>query len=322
MSDTVATYAFEHLDDWPEIPDGLDLVEVPGVAVNSVDDVYVLTRNPEHPIMIFRADGSFITSFGQGTFTNRAHGISIGPDDTIYCADDGTHTITSFSPSGDKLLTLGTPGQSAARWSGKPFNRPTHATPSPTTGDLFVTDGYGNACVHRFDAGGKHLKTWGESGIEAGNFIIPHDVVVDDQERVYVADRECHRIQVFSPDGALVDTIHNIHRPDGLALGRDGNLYVAELCGAVSGIADAPNVGHRVSILSRTGDVLARYGGATEGERSGQFTAPHGIAVDSCGDIYVSEVAWSVRGQYLDPPRRIRCLSKLRRLSSHDSPPA
>jgi DNA-binding beta-propeller fold protein YncE len=311
MSTSVMAYQLERVDEWPQVPEGVEIVEAPGVAVNSADRVYVLTRNPEHPILVFEADGTFVISFGAGIFTNRAHGISIGPDDCVYCADDGTHTVTKFTPDGQLLMTLGTPGEPAPRWSGAPFNRPTHATPSPTTGDLFITDGYGNARVHRYTAQGEHVLSWGESGSDTGQFIIPHDVVVDDRDRVYVADRECNRIQVFEPDGTFLTEFSDVHRPDGITLGPDGHLWVAELGPAVSVISDAPGVGRRLSVLTLSGELLGRYGDPMAGEGPGQFTAPHGIAVDSAGAVYVSEVSWTIRGQYLDPPRRLRSLSKM-----------
>jgi DNA-binding beta-propeller fold protein YncE len=301
----------EQVADWPRLPPELDIVEAPGVAVDSRDRVFVLTRNPESPIIVLGADGVYETSFGQGTFTTRAHGLSIGPDDCLYCADDGRHTVTKFSPEGELLMTIGVPDLPAPRWSGQPFCRPTHATPSPVSGDIFVSDGYGNARVHRFTAEGEHVLSWGSSGIDPGQFIIPHDVLIDEDEHIYVADREANRIQVFEPDGELLEIFYNVHRPDGLAFGLDGSIYVAELSPAVSVIEDAPGAGHRISVLSRTGELLWRFGAPDAGEGPSQFIAPHGIAVDSTGDVYVAEVSWTIRGRNLDPPRQLRSLSRL-----------
>src|SRR5262249_15565968 len=191
------------------------------------------------------------------TFTARAHGISIAPDDTVFCADDGTHTITKFTPEGELLLTLGTPGQPAKRWSGEPFNRPTHAAVSPNTGHIYVTDGYGNARVHKYPADGRLVKPWGEPGIAPGRFLLPHNVVVDAEDRIYVADREAHRVQVFDADGKVVAVWHDVYRPDGMTLGPDGNIYVGEL--NVRGAEPPLGVGHRVSVLSPSGELLARY---------------------------------------------------------------
>ena len=305
-------FTYEALGSWPTWPAGVTPTETPGVAVNSKDRVYAMTRNTEHPVMVFEADGTYVFSFGQGVFSQRTHGIVIGPDDAVYCADDGTHTITKFTPNGELVMTLGERNQPAPKWSGQPFNRPTHAAVSPASGSLFVSDGYGNSRIHKYTGDGRYLMSWGEPGIDPGQFIRPHNIAVDDQDRVYVADRECHRVQVFDGDGKFITMFSNIHRPDGMTIGPDGNIYIGELNG-MPGVDDAPGLGHRVSILSREGKLLARIGDPIEGEGPGQFIALHGIAVDSRGDVYVGEVSYTIRGSKLDPPRELRSLSKLRR---------
>jgi DNA-binding beta-propeller fold protein YncE len=307
-------YTYEALEGWQQLPDGVRLIETPGVAVNSQDRVYALTRNTSHPVIVFEADGRFAFSFGQDVFSDRTHGIMIGPDDSVYCADDGTHTVTKFTSDGSVLLTLGQRNQPTPRWSGQPFNRPTHAAVSPATGDIYVSDGYGNSRIHRYTADGQYVRSWGEPGIDAGQFIRPHNIAVDDQDRVYVADRECHRVQVFDADGTFITMWNNIHRPDGMTIGPDGNIYIGELNG-IDGVDDAPGMGHRVSILNKDGTLLARLGDPIEGELPGQFIAPHGIGVDSRGDIYVGEVSYTIRGRRMTPPREVRSLSKLRRVS-------
>ena len=306
-------FRYEALDLWHKLPQGVTPVECPGVAVSSRDEVFVLTRNTEHPVMVFDRQGGFLRSFGKEVFSARTHGITIGPDDSVYCADDGTHTITKFTPDGRLALTIGVPGSPAEKWSGRPFNRPTHAAVSANTGDIFITDGYGNSRVHRYASDGRYLRSWGEPGIDPGQFIRPHNIAVDLQDRVYVADRECHRVQVFDADGKFITMWNNIHRPDGMTIGPDGNVYIGELNG-MTGVDDAPGLGHRVSILDPRGKLLARLGHPLEGEEPGRFIAPHGIAVDSHGDIYVGEVSFTIRGQKMDPPRELRSLSKLRRV--------
>lgn len=306
-------FKYEALDRWHRLPQGVTPVECPGVAVSSRDEVFVLTRNTEHPVMVFDRQGGFLRSFGKEAFSARTHGITIGSDDSVYCADDGTHTVTKFTPDGRLALTIGVPGSPAEKWSGRPFNRPTHAAVSANTGDIFITDGYGNSRVHRYSSDGRYLRSWGEPGIDPGQFIRPHNVAVDSQDRVYVADRECHRVQVFEADGKFITMWNNIHRPDGMTIGPDGNVYIGELNG-MTGVDDAPGLGHRVSILDPRGKLLARLGHPLEGEEPGRFIAPHGIAVDSHGDIYVGEVSFTIRGQKMDPPRELRSLSKLRRV--------
>jgi DNA-binding beta-propeller fold protein YncE len=312
MSTITSSFAYDAVNDWHNLPEGTRLHEVPGVAVNSKDQVYVLTRNTANPVLVFDRDGAFLTTFGQGIFSERTHGILCGPDDMVYCTDDGTHTVTKFTPEGELLLTIGTPNQPAPRWSGKPFCRPTQAAVSHQTGHIYISDGYANARVHKYDPNGTYLMSWGEPGIDAGQFMIPHNIGIGRDERIYVADREAHRVQVFDTQGNFLAMWNNVHRPCGLTVGPDGNVYVGELNG-VALTQDCPGYGHRVSIFSPEGELLARYGAAEEGSAPGQFIAPHGIAVDSHGDVYVGEVSFTIRGRHMDPPRELRSLSKLQR---------
>ena len=137
-------YAF--VDNWLKMPDGMRLLECPGVAVDGGDRVFILTRG-EHPIMVFDKDGNYERSFGEGHFSeNRTHGLYYSAaDDSLLVADDGIHTIQKFSVTGEKLMEIGEKNHPAPRWSGQPFNRPTSAAIRPSNGDIYVSDGYGNS---------------------------------------------------------------------------------------------------------------------------------------------------------------------------------
>lgn len=307
-------FQYEPVEGWESLPPGVRPIECPGVAVDARDQVYVLTRNVENPVLVFNREGDYLGSWGQGIFSARTHAIELGPDGTLWCVDDGSHTVRQFTPAGAPLLTLATPDQPAPRWSGRPFNRPTDVAVSAQTGCIYVTDGYGNACVHKFSPSGDLITSWGEPGIDAGQFILPHNLAIDSDDRVIVAERESHRVQVFDADGRALAMWNNIFRPDGLTIGPDGNIYICELNGG-AGYDDAPGVGHRVSILSPAGQLLARFGDAAEGEGPGQFIAPHGIAVDSRGDIYIGEVSFTIRGRRLEPPRELKSLRKFRKVN-------
>ena len=308
---TPAILPLEALPEWERLPDGMTLLETPGVSVAADDTVYLLTRNTENPVIVLSREGEFLRTFGAGTFTNRTHAILAAHDGLIYCADDGSHTITKWSPEGELLLTIGTPGEPSPRFSGDPFNRPTDIAVAED-GSIFISDGYGNARVHKYSANGEHLLSWGEPGIDPGQFMCPHNIALRG-DRVYVADRESHRVQIFDLEGGLVTIWNNIHRPCGLTVGPDGHIYIGELNG-VALMDGALGIGHRISVLDADGTLLGRYGDPEEGEEPGRFIAPHGIAVDSHGDVYVGEVSYTIRGSRLDPPRELKSLKKLRRV--------
>ena len=300
---------FEPVEEWGKLPESWSFVECPGVVVDSYDNVYVLTRG-EHPIIVFDREGNFLRSFGEGYFSNdRTHGLYIAYDDSVLVADDGIHTIQKFNPNGEMVLEIGQRNNPSARYSGQPFNRPTSAAIMPSTDDIYISDGYGNSRVHVYSGAGEYKFSWGSPGIDPGQFCRPHNIAIDGDDRVYVVDREAHRIQIFDAKGKFLTMWNNIYRPDSMVLWKD-HIYVGELNG-LDGIDDAPGMGHRISIFNLRGELQARFGDPEEGEGPGQFIAPHGIAVDSHGDIYVSEVGYTIRGQHMDPPRYPRSISKL-----------
>src|SRR5438874_1182343 len=209
-------------------PDGWSVVEATSVAVDGSDNVWVFNRWP-HPVIVFDRDGKFLRSWGEGLI-RRAHGIGIGPDGTVWLTDDLHHTIRQFTPAGTLRLTLGDPDQASTLHGGKPFNRPTHSAVCPKTGDVYISDGYGNSRVHKFDPKGRHLLSWGEPGTDPGCFNIPHNIATDAAGLVYVADRENSRVQIFDRGGQYLGQWNNLHRPCGLCADpRTDAFYVGEL---------------------------------------------------------------------------------------------
>lgn len=306
-----SVFAYEVVPDWAKLPSGWSFLEVAAVGVDARDRVYVFSRGA-HPMTVFDRDGKLLSAWGEGLFP-RPHGITMGPDETLYLTDDGDHTVKKCTLDGKVLMTLGVPNQPSAYFSGEPFNRCTHVALDPKNGDIFVSDGYNNARIHKYTASGKYLSSWGNSGMDLGEFNIPHNIVTGTDGLLYVADRENHRIQAFDTSGTFKFVWQNsVHRPCALCRGGPGgHFYVGELGPALAFSKDAPNLGPRVSILDQQGKLLARLGDIRGGEAPGQFIAPHGIAVDSRGDIYVGEVSWTVYGKNLTPPREVRSLRKL-----------
>src|SRR5947209_1638501 len=305
-------HRYRVVENWAKLPDGWNLTDVAAVGVDSKDRVYVFNRG-EHPMVVLNRDGSFIKRWGEGLF-HRAHGLHIDSDDNLYCTDDGDHTVRKCTPEGKVLLTIGIPEKPAPFMSNEPFNRCTHTALSPR-GDIYVSDGYGNACVHKFTPDGKLIKTWGEPGTDEGQFNLVHNIVTDADGWVYVADRENHRVQVFDGNGKYETQWNNLHRPCGLYMDYTHHpvCYIGEL-GPVQPVnRNSPNLGPRVSIVDNQGKLLSRFGDMHAGTAPISFLGPHGLSVDSRGDLYVGEVSWTQWPQfYPDTPRPayIRSLQK------------
>ncbi len=295
-------YTYELVDGWAKIPKGWSFDSVPSLFVDSQDRVYVFSRSA-HPVTVFDREGNLLTSWGEGLF-NSPHGIYISPDGFVYCTDDGSHTAFKFTPEGKMLLTLGNKdqpsdtgyvkqfmqgvseaiGQAASlatiRQAGPPFNRPTGVALS-SSGEIYVSDGYGNARVHKFTPDGTLLFSWGEPGTAPGQFRLPHHVWVDKQERVWVCDRANSRIQIFNAQGEFLSQWNDLNCTSAIFIDKDEEtVYVSE-------------TRLRVSIFTIDGKLLARLGCQGQdylGETALSNITPHGIAVDSRGDIYIGEI--------------------------------
>ncbi|MDD5082730.1 MAG: peptidyl-alpha-hydroxyglycine alpha-amidating lyase family protein [Dehalococcoidales bacterium] len=284
-------YRYELVDGWAKLPAGWSFPDVCGISVDKQDRVYVLNRS-EHPVVVFNRNGDFVMSWGEGFF-KRAHGSCTGPDGTLYCTDDGNHTVSQFTAQGKLLRLLGTKDQpsdtgyrqqsdlhaslATITHGGPPFNRPTGVALGKK-GEIYVADGYGNARVHKFAPDGKLLFSWGGPGTAPGQFRLPHSVWVDRRELIWVTDRENNRIQMFDTEGKFVSQWTDVVRPTAVFIDAADTVYVSEL-------------GLRVSIFDVKGKLLARWGSDGKDQAGGLFVAPHTIAVDSRGDIYVGEVA-------------------------------
>jgi DNA-binding beta-propeller fold protein YncE len=299
-------FVFQVAESWEQLPAGWSHRDVAGVAVDSRDNVYVFNRS-EHPVIVYDRAGRFLRSWGEGVFAN-AHGITIGPDDTVYCVDNVDHTVRSFTLDGTLLRTIGTPGVAADTGSGDsgsylqvqrggdPFNKPTKLAVA-LNGDLYVTDGYANARVHCFNPRGELRFSWGGPGTGPGEFNIPHALAIAADGRVLVCDRENNRIQIFSPSGEFLTQWTDVNRPDDVAIAPDGTVYVVELGGEAGLFPVGPPLGaafppSRCSVFTADGTLRARWG-THDPCASGSFFAPHGVCLDSRGDLYVGEVTWT-----------------------------
>lgn len=312
---------FELVPDWEKCPPGAEYahIDVADVACDANDRVYLHTRKGDR-VMIYDEDGNFIRKWGEGEFSI-AHGITISGD-TVYCTDNMDSVVRVFDLDGNFKWTLGSPrkvsntgygidrGRQAAihhnefveRAAG-PFNCCCNVAVA-RNGDIFVADGYGNARVHLFDKHGRLLNSWGEVGSGPGQFHLPHGIALDNDENVIVCDRENDRLQIFDRAGALLHIWSDILRPTDVTVDRDGLIYISELWrplepgqgSFVHGYADRDLPG-RVTVFHPDGSIAARWGDNSEDRAApGNFIAPHGLAVDSKGSLYVAEVCGTFAG--------------------------
>ncbi|HEV8383242.1 MAG TPA: peptidyl-alpha-hydroxyglycine alpha-amidating lyase family protein [Candidatus Acidoferrales bacterium] len=274
--------SYSAVADFFVLPAGANFGEAAGVAVNSKGHVYVFHRG-ERPLMEFDANGKFIRALGEGLFTT-PHGVRVDAQDNLWTTDVGSHVVLKLSPDGRVLMVLGrkgVAGEDIPNTGITLFNKPSDVA-FDRAENIYVSDGYGNSRVVKFDKNGKFLTTWGTKGTGPGQFDLPHAIVVDGRGRVFVADRENSRIQVFDSNGNYQTEWKHLGQPWGLALTHDGALLVAD------GLAN------RVVKADLSGSILGTFGGP--GKAPGDFLYAHAIAVGPQDEIYVSEILnWRVQ---------------------------
>jgi len=267
-------YTYEPIRNFPKLPAGQSFGMISRVATDSQDRIYVFQRK-DPPVVVFDRDGNYLGAWGSGEVRD-PHGLKI-VDDVVYTTDRSDSVAKSFTLNGKVLLALGTPGVHSdtgctgspwlAQRAAGPFNHPTEMIVHPN-GDIYVTDGYRNARVHRFTRDGQLVTSWGTPGKAPGEFHLPHSIAFDPDGRLYVADRANKRIQIFTPDGDYLGEWTGMGGPNDITRGKDGCYYIAEQ-------EDGGKPAY-VCVRDANGTVLVRL----------ESRHVHGVGVDSRGDIY------------------------------------
>jgi peptidylamidoglycolate lyase len=285
--------------DWPALPEGFATGETAGVDVDSHGHVFVFHRGQRHSVMALDPDdGRKVASFGDDFFVN-AHGLEVDAQDNVWVTDTRRHQVLKFSHDGELLLSVGEEG--VAGLDATHFNQPTDVVVTPS-GEFYVSDGYGNSRVAKFSADGTFLFDWGTKGDAPGQFNLPHGITLDDEGRVYVADRSNLRVQIFTPDGDFLaawgaDVFGDEARPWGLEF-HAGRIYV------IDGGNMNPNTPDyaRLTIVEKDGRVVTSW--SSYGSAPGQLSWGHDVTVGLDGSVYTAEVRNNNRAQKFIRTRR------------------
>ncbi len=290
--DTAVSYQVDPA--WPKRPEGVAWGAMPGVAVDGQDNVWIFTRAVP-PVQVYQAsDGAFVRSFSEKEIKT-AHHIKIDHDGNIWLADIGRHLVMQFSPGGQLLRRLGTPDESGQDRTH--FNMPTDMAITPA-GDVVISDGYGNNRVVHYDSSGKFVKAWGKLGTKPGEFSLPHAIALDSQGRLFVADRNNVRVQVFDQSGKLLDVWSNVVTPWGFCMMPNDDVWV---CGSSPmtwvqnakeplGCPPKDQLFARFTPAGKLVQIWMVPKGTDGNEQPGDLNWVHGMALDSQGNIYAGDI--------------------------------
>lgn len=262
-------FRYELRPDYGTLPEELRFCPYSSGCCDKYDNLFLVTRDPTHPIVMLNAEGDYVKDFGQGLF-GELHGVCVSANDTLLCVDAHRHVIRELTKDGKLIRSIGnedTPSDSGfdpdiwrkmqrqgkmiatdipfnSAWAfveglrtiqraAPPFNKPTGIAVSPK-GEIFVSDGYANASIHKFSADGTLLKTWGGPGSKPGEFVIPHGIWVDRLCRVWVADREGNSVHIFSEEGDLLGYMgEDLYQPSEI-WADDEYIYIGERGGGIT----------------------------------------------------------------------------------------
>jgi DNA-binding beta-propeller fold protein YncE len=261
------------------LPADLAFASVAAVAMTPAGNLLVLHRGPQ-PFLEFAGDGKLLRAFGDGSEFSRAHGLRIDDDGNLWVTDVGNHFVRKYDSDGNTLMTLGTPGE-AGDWNEaedkRLFNQP-NETAIDSQGNIYVAQGHGVAepKVLKFNPDGELIHQWGSRGTGPGQFFAAHSIEIDDNDMLYVADRENFRIELFNTDGTFQSEWKYNAMVCGIYLHDDGFMYITT------------GFDGEFAKLDMTGKLLGSLG--SPGNGNGQFGEAHYLVLDADANVYVADV--------------------------------
>ena len=312
--ETASDIAYDSVPNFLKLPPNLYLGEGIGVARNSKGHVFVFTRSGETRLFEFDQNGTFVREIGQGLYGfEMAHAVRVDSQDNIWTVDEGTDVIVKFSPEGRVLMVMGrrreaVEGLEAAPSPGTPpppaqpyrFARPTDIT-WDAAGNIFISDGYTNSRVAKYDKNGRFIKEVGTRGNQPGQLNTPHSITSDAKGNIYVADRQNRRIQVFDNDLKLVKIYDNIGAPWAVCItpGPHQYLYTSN-SNPDNNDSRQMAVSGEIYKMELDGTVIGKFG--KPGKQLGEFSTVHAIDCRNENELLVAEItAWRVQKLVLKP---------------------
>jgi sugar lactone lactonase YvrE len=311
---TAPEIPFDSVANFFKLPAGLYMGEGVGVATNSKGHVFVYTRSGETRLFEFDQNGTFVKEFGAGSYgVSFAHAVRVDKDDNVWAVDEGSNVIMKFNPEGKILMVLGKrpspleqlslmPGGGQYSGANKPysFHRQTDVAWDPQQ-NIFVSDGYGDSRVVKYDKNGRFIKAVGTRGEGPLQFSTPHAIAVDAKGMVYVADRGNSRIVVLDNDLAQKAVYDHVGAPWAVCIspGPHQYLYSSNSFPTGNNFDQAPTTGE-VYKMELDGTVLGRFGKAGHGFK--EFSSIHQMDCRNPDEIYVAEItAYRVQKIILRP---------------------
>jgi hypothetical protein len=312
-AENVPEIPYDSVANFLKLPQDLYLGEGIGVATNSKGHLFVYTRSGDTRLFEFDQNGNYVREIGTGLYGFEfAHAVRVDRDDNVWAVDEGSNMVIKFNPEGRVAMVLGRrPEMVEGLTAGGPpleaknyiFNRPTDVG-WDTAGNIFVTDGYGNSRVVKFDKNGRFVKSVGSRGSQQGQLNLPHTMAMDAQGNVYVGDRSNNRVQVFDNDLNFKAIYDNVGSPWAVCVspGPHQYLYVSNSL-PDNGLSQYRDITGEIYKMELDGTIIGKFGKA--GKQLKEFSTVHEIDCRNPNELFVAEItAFRVQKIILHPERK------------------
>ena len=310
-AENVPEIQYDSVPNFLKLPPDLYFGEGIGIATNSKGHVFVYTRAADTRLFEFDQNGNYVREIGQGLYgLEFAHGVRVDAQDNIWAVDEGTNMVIKFNPEGRVAMVLGrrpepVGGAFESTLPAAPpekyrLGRPTDVS-FDAQGNIFVSDGYVNSRVVKFDKNGRFVKAVGTPGSGPSQFNTPHAIASDAHGNIYVGDRGNARVQVLDNDLTLRAIYDNVGSPWAICVSPGPHQYLfVSNSNPDSNPAASWAITGEIYKMELDGTILGKFGKA--GKALKEFGTVHAIDCRNPNELYVSEISsWRVQKIVLRP---------------------